>query len=116
MKKILLVSLLATLAIVGAIIAIPVFAEGPDDGDNSSANQTAWEKMHQACATGDWDQMAEAAKEFNGTGFCPMISQNNSTYYNNGANGFMGGGMMGSGRGYGGSMMGGSWGGMMGGW
>jgi len=116
MKKVLLISLVATLALVGAIIAIPVFAEGPDDGDNSSPNQTVWEKMHQACVTGDWDQMAESAKEFHGNGFGFMMPRNNSTCYNSEANGFTGGGMMGSGRGGGGSMMGGSWGGMMGGW
>ena len=116
MKKVLLVSLVATLALVGAIIVIPVFAQGPNDGNNSSPNQNAWDKMHQACVTGDWDKMAEAAKEFHGNGVGLMMPQNNSTCYSSEANGFMGSGMMGGGRGGGGSMMGSNWSGMMDGW
>jgi len=123
MKKILLVGLVvAGLAVVG--FAIPVFAHGPEGRETTSANQEAWEAMHEACENGDWESMAETAEEVHGEYFGYMPCHGEGYYapdegalmpYNrlDGMGSNMGGGMMGSGM-MGGGMMSGGWDDMMG--
>jgi len=79
MKKLLLASLaLAALGLLVVTFAIPAFANG--EGNTSATTQTdgAWETMYQACKNGDWQAMAEAAKELHGEdfGYMPCHSEN----------------------------------------
>lgn len=63
MKRILVIGLvIATLSLLGGF-AIPVFAHGPDDGQATPPSSETWDAMHEACETGDWEAMAEAAEE-----------------------------------------------------
>lgn len=55
-----------------------VFAHNSDDGQ---ASEEAWEAMHEACESGDWEAVAEAAEAVHGEDFGHM-------------GGMMGGGMM----------------------
>jgi hypothetical protein len=73
MKKYLLIgSVLAILTLLTVVFAIPVLAHEPEDGETTSANQEAWEAMHEACEEGDWEAMAEAAEEAHGEDFDGM--------------------------------------------
>ena len=79
MKRILMVGLvLAGLAVVG--YAIPVLAHGPEGTGNATTNEATWETMYEACQTGDWEAMAEAAREFHGEGF-GYITHHGKDYY-----------------------------------
>jgi hypothetical protein len=63
MKRVLVVGLIiAGLSVAG--FAIPVLAHG--SGGGGTANHEAWDAMHEACETGDWEAMAEAAEEVHG--------------------------------------------------
>ena len=97
MKRILLVGLLvASLGLLVAGFAIPVFAHGPGGGEAAPADQDAWESMHEACETGDWEAMAEAAEEVHGEDFGDMPCHGDGSNHW-GMGGHMGGGMMGGG-------------------
>ena len=70
MKKLLLIGsvvLVLGLLIVG--FATPIFAHSPDDGRAIPANEEACQAMHEACESGDWEAMAEAAEETHGEDF-----------------------------------------------
>jgi len=101
MKKLLVVSLvIATMALAG--LSITAFAHGPDGEGTTPTNEGAWEAMHEACWTGDWVAMTEAAEVVHGEGFGHMPCHG---YYASeerapadpwdGMGGHMGGGMMG---------------------
>ena len=67
MKKLLMIGsivLVLGLLIIGSTTTI--FAHGPDDGGVTPADEEAWEAMHEACESGDWEAMAEAAEEAHG--------------------------------------------------
>ncbi len=73
MKKWLLIGsiiLVLGLLIVGSTTFI--FAHGPEDGEDTPANEAAWEAMHEACENGDWEAMAKAAEEVHGEDFGDM--------------------------------------------
>jgi len=107
MKRSLLVGLaMVGLALLVAGFAIPVFAHAPEGGEATPANQEAWEAMHEACETGDWEAMAEAAAEVHGEDFGYMPCHGDGYYAPDegtqapaegwgGMGGHMGGGMMG---------------------
>ena len=79
MKRIIMVCLvLAGLTVVG--YAIPVLAHGPEGTGTATTNQDTWEAMYEACETGDWETMAEAAREFHGEGF-GYIPRHDKDYY-----------------------------------
>ena len=106
MKKILIVSLVLVSLVLVAVFTVPIFAHGPEDGE--PADQDAWGAMHEACESGDWEAMAEAAEEVHGDDF-DYSSCGGDGYYAPGEDassatrwGGMGGHMGGSG-----------WGGMM---
>lgn len=68
MKRILLVGLVvAGLAVIG--YAVPVFAHGPEATGTATTNQDTWGAMYEACQTGDWEAMAEAAEAVHGEDF-----------------------------------------------
>ncbi|MBI2329598.1 MAG: hypothetical protein HYU85_08230 [Chloroflexi bacterium] len=92
-KRTWLVALLLLGVLVVALGATTAFAQEPVAPDGET-----WEEMHQACANGDYEAMAEWHTQCHG--------EESTT-----SGGMMGGGMMG--RGTTGGMMGG---GMMGGW
>ena len=70
MKKSLLIgSIMLVLGLLIAGLMTPVFAHGPDDGGAVSGNNEAWEAMHEACESGDWEAMVEAAEEVHGEDF-----------------------------------------------
>ena len=52
--------------VVATVLAIPILAHGPDDGEPTRADGETWEAMHEACVSGDWEAMAEAAEEVHG--------------------------------------------------
>ncbi len=100
MKKLLLIGSIAL--VLGLLIAgftTPIFAHSPGDGGTISADEGAWEAMHEACESGDWEAMAEAAREMHGEGFnnMPHHNEGDHTMANgwSGMGGHMGGGMMG---------------------
>ena len=100
MKKLLfigLIGLVLGLLIVGATTSI--FAHGPGDDGATSANEEAWEVMHEACENGDWEAMAEAAEETHGEDFADMPCHDEDDSASprgwGGMGGHMGGGMMG---------------------
>ncbi len=98
MKRILLVGLVvASLGLLAAGFAIPAFAHGPGGGEATPADQDAWESMHEACETGDWEAMAEAAEEVHGEDFGDMPCHGDGDNRWDGMGGHMGGGMMGGG-------------------
>jgi hypothetical protein len=109
MKRILLVGLVvASLGLLSAGFAIPVFAHGPQAGEATPTNQDAWEAMHETYEIGDWEAMAEAAEEVHGEDFGNMPCHGEGYYvpeegtqtpdnHWNGMGGHMGGGMMGGG-------------------
>lgn len=59
MKTILVLGLVAIMGLLAVGIAIPAFAESTDDAGTPSTTQNAWDKMREACQTGDWETMAE---------------------------------------------------------
>lgn len=111
MKRTQLIGVIVLGAIVGVGIAIPVFADGPSTADADVPTALTWEKMYDACRSGDWEAMAEAAEGFHGPGFGDMPCRagiENTTgdentsgttrgYRGHMGRGMMGGGMMGSG-------------------
>ncbi len=106
MKKLLLASLaLAGLGLLVVAFAIPAFANGEDNTPATTQTKDAWETMYKACENGDWQAMAEAAKEAHGEdfGYMPCHSENpgeSGASTGNTTNGWgdmgdhMGGGMM----------------------
>ena len=96
MKKALLVSLIVVLSLLAGF-AIPVFAHGPQESDES-ADEGIWEIMHEACEEGDWEAMDEAAEEFHEeNGYAPCHDE--SAADKEDWSGHMSGGMMGYGSG-----------------
>ncbi|MFC2003811.1 hypothetical protein ACFLV4_07745 [Chloroflexota bacterium] len=88
MKKLLLIgSIVLVLGLLIAGSTTFIFAHGPDN-EVTPANGGAWEAMHEACENGDWEKMAEAAKEVHGEDFGHMP-------HRGGMGGHMGRGMMG---------------------
>lgn len=140
MKKGMILGLIMGMALMAAVVALPVFAHGPATGADAAPTTQgeAWQGMRNACATGDWDAMARAAEESHdggfGYGWCHGAALNGTAEDDAGStqdagttgaegetgwwdrmNDFMnGGGHMGGGMMDGGGMM--SGGGMMGGW
>ena len=99
MKKLLLIgSIVVVLGLLIAGFTTPIFAHGPDGGGATPDNDTAWEAMHEACESGDWEAMAEAAKEAHGEDFGHMPYHDEDDYAPvnrwGGMGGHMGGGMM----------------------
>lgn len=142
MKKGMILGLIAGMALMAAVLAVPVFAHGPDTGTEAAPTTggEAWQGMWNACVTGDWEAMAEAAEEFHeqgfGYGWCHGSAWNGAPEEDAGTvqddagtqtgeqtgqwdqmNDFMNGRRNGGGH-VGGGMMGGGMmgGGMMGGW
>jgi len=73
MKKLLLAGLiLAGLGLLVGAFAIPALANEQDENQDTGISGNAWEAMHEACETGDWEAMAEAAKEAHGEDFGNM--------------------------------------------
>jgi len=95
MKRILLVGLVVASIVAG--FAIPAFAHGLQGGEAAPADQDAWESMHEACETGDWEAMAEAAEEVHGEDFGDMPCHGDGDNRWDGMGGHMGRGMMGGG-------------------
>ena len=99
MKTSLLVGLaMVGLALLVAGFGVPVFAHAPEGGEATTANQETWEAMHEACETGDWEAMADAAAEVHGEDFGYMPCHGEGYHPANpggGMGGHMGGGMMG---------------------
>ena len=99
MKKLLLIG--SIVLVVGLLIfgfTTPIFAYGPDDGGATSADEEAWEAMHEACESGDWEAMAEAAEEAHGDDLDNIPCHSEGDYAPNwrgGMGGHMGRGMMG---------------------
>lgn len=113
MKRILMVGLVvAGLAVVG--FAVPVFAHGPEAIGTATANQNTWEAMYEACQTGDWEAMAEAAEVVHGEDFGYMPYHGGDYYApENGGQG-PANNWGGTWDHMGGGTTGGGWGGMMG--
>jgi len=100
MKKLLLIgSIVLVLGLLVAGFTTPIFAHGPDDGEAIPANEEAWEAMHEACESGDWEAMAEAAEEVHEEDFdympCHDENDHAPTDHWDGMGGHMGRGMMG---------------------
>ncbi len=96
MKKLILIgSIVAVLGLLIAGFTTPIFAHGTDDGGAAPDNDTAWEAMHEACESGDWEAMAEAAGEAHGEDFDYMPYHDG--YTADDGWGGMGGGHMGRG-------------------
>jgi len=100
MKKLLLIgSIVLVLGLLIVGFTTPLFAHGPDDGEATSADEEAWEAMHEACESGDWEAMAEAAEEAHGDDFDHMPYHDEDDYapanHWGGMGGHMGKGMMG---------------------
>ncbi|OGO30788.1 MAG: hypothetical protein A2Z29_03805 [Chloroflexi bacterium RBG_16_56_11] len=79
MRKILLITgIIVVLGLLIGLWAVPALAEGPDDPVPPQVGQETWEKMHQACADGDWEAMAEAAEEAHqGLDYAPCHGDDN---------------------------------------
>ncbi len=103
MTKVLVVVLVMVTLSLLAGLAIPAFAHWPEDREAPSADQEAWEAMHEACEEGDWEAMAEAAEEVHGEDFSSMPCHDKGYYAPEEENppstnrwgGMMGRGMMG---------------------
>jgi hypothetical protein len=81
MKRILLIGLImASMSLLIAVFAIPAFAHGPG-GKTGSTDNGEWEAMYEACLSGDWGAMIEAAKEVheNYSGYMPCFGYNEGT-------------------------------------
>jgi hypothetical protein len=90
MKRILIVGLII-LAISSALLfAVPVFAHGGEDGGGTAADEAAWQRMYEACESGDWDAMAAAAEEVHGEGFSGMMGGDQDDMMGSGWGGMMG--------------------------
>lgn len=73
MKKLLLIgSIVLALGLLIAGLTTPIFAHSPEDGEATPANEAAWEAMHEACESGDWEAMAKTAGEVHGEDFDHM--------------------------------------------
>ena len=99
MKKIFWVGLAIVSVALSSILTLPVFAHGPDGDGAAPTEGTVWETMHEACETGDWEAMVEAAEEVHGEDFNSMPCHGENDYdpanYWGGTAGHMGRGMMG---------------------
>jgi len=99
MKKLLLIgSILLVLGLLIVGFTTPIFAHGPDDGGATLENEEAWEAMHEACESGDWEAMAEAAEKVHKDDFDDMLCHSEDDYaphWWGGMGGHMGRGMMG---------------------
>ena len=98
MRKLLLIG--AAVAVVGLLIvgfATPIFAQNPDDGGVTPADEEAWADMHEACENGDWEAMIGAAERVHGEDFSDMPCHDEEGYTTAGGWGMMGGGMTGGG-------------------
>lgn len=81
MKKLLLIG--AIVLVLGLLIAgstTSIFAHGTDNGGATPADEGACEAMHEACESGDWEAMAEAAEETHGEDFDHMPYYNENGY------------------------------------
>jgi hypothetical protein len=105
LKKIFLIGIIITTVGLIAGFSIPAFAHDP--GEAAAPVGDAWQAMHEACESGDWEAMAESAEEFheqNGYGDCPGYGfSDGDADSTSGTNGMMGGGWGGH---MGGNMMG----------
>ena len=78
MKKGMLIGLIVGIAVMAALFAIPALAQNPSDDagqDSPPINQgvpDTWQNMWNACQSGDWDAMADAAEEFHGSNYGVM--------------------------------------------
>lgn len=122
MKKGILLGVIIGVIVMTAGFAIPAFAHGPDDDTATPptdvttplTNDDAWQKMYNACGTGDWEAMADAAREFHEDGYGHMMPWHGITGDNedtndwwNGMHGYTGDGTTGGWGGHmGGGMMG----------
>jgi len=98
MRKVLLLgSIVLVLGLLIAGFTTPIFAHGPDDA--TPADGEMWETMHEACESGDWEAMAEAAEEAHGEDLDYMLCHDEDDYAPanrwDGMDGHMGSGMMG---------------------
>ncbi|MBI2907789.1 MAG: hypothetical protein HYX92_09055 [Chloroflexi bacterium] len=86
-----LVGLVTGLLVAG--FALPAFAQRVGDATD------AWDAMHQACLSGDWEAMNQAAQQAHGGIPGGMMGGRGRTgaggMMGNGGGGMMGGGMMG---------------------
>lgn len=111
MRKILLIGLITvSVALLTAFLVVPVLAQ--QGGEDKPADDSGWQEMHDACASGDWEKMADAAQKYCHGGDAPQGTQvpsGSSGRTGRGTWGGMmgsGGGMMGGGGTMGGGMMG----------
>ena len=96
MSKLLLIgSIVLVLGLLIVGFTTSIFAHNPDDGGVAPANEEAWETMHEACESGDYEAMAEWYAQYHGEEGIMGSGM---------MGGHMGGGMMGSGM-MGGGMM-----------
>ena len=100
MKKLLLIG--AIVLVLGLLIAgstTSIFAHSPDNGGATPADEEMWGTMHEACESGDWEAMVEAAEEAHGEDFDYMPCHDEDDYAPanrwGGMDGHMGRGMMG---------------------
>ena len=109
MKRILVITTVVAILSLGAVFAVPVFANSPTEGDSGTPDEQTWQAMHEACEEGDWEAMAETAEEVHenlGYASChsgeyPATDDSGQTFPNRW--GGMGG-HMGDGGGWGGMM------------
>lgn len=108
MKTILVLGLVAIMGLLAVGIAIPAFAESTDDAGTTSTTQNAWDKMREACQTGDWEVMTEICpgKDFGNMPCLGGISDGSDDGNTQGTGDWQGGracpmsgGMMGGGQG-----------------
>ncbi len=85
-KKLLIGSILLVLGLLIVGATTPIFGHSPDDGGAPPADGEAWEAMHEACESGDWEAMTEAAEEAHG--------DDHAHHWWGGMGGHMGRGMM----------------------
>ncbi len=95
-KSLLTISIVLVLGLLITGLTTPIFAHSPDDSGATPANEEAWEAMHEACESGDWKAMAEAAEKTHGEDWYNHMG---GSMWDNGwdgdMSGHMGGGMMG---------------------
>lgn len=63
MKKTLMASLVVVSLV--AVFAIPAFAHAPA-GEAAAQTEDVWDDMYEACLSGDWEAMTEAAQDLHG--------------------------------------------------
>jgi hypothetical protein len=113
MKRILLVGLVvAGLAVVG--YAGTAFAHGAEGTGTVTTNQDTWGTMYEACQTGDWEAMTEAAEAVHGEDFGYMPYHGEGYYAPEDGGQSPANNRGGTWDHMGGGTTGGGWGGMMG--